>query len=345
MEKRKFGKNIDQRYLKRDFKKIKEMVDTIKVFCQENLEPFDNSKGYVCRVCNSKTHTPFVNIWGYYYNLCAECNSVVLLNIPNARKLYDAEHSAASNHFLDEDVFVKRVQTIALPKVQFIFEAIEQDLKTDKNKKYLWCDIGCGVGEILMALKNYNPSCESIGIDIDPREIEFGKGKGLNIIKGFVPPPRMTNDSESITDIIKQSDVVSMFNVLEHLEHPNEMIDYVKLMKKGAYLIIEVPKHPSLASFVNLISPAFTYRHILPPIHFQVFSEKSIERLIGHEFLLLANWEFGQGFTDIITAAMILGGIEEQSLYQQLMDISNDVQNVIDKNRLGDVMLYVLKRL
>jgi len=170
--------------------------------------------------------------------------------------------------------------------------------------------------------QNYSGKIEGIGIEIDPAEIRFGRDKGLKIVQGFIDPD---NTSEEIIDIIRKADIVSMLNVLEHIEKPDKIINfYKKHMKKGSNLVIEVPRHPSLASFVNLTSPNLTYRHIVPPVHLQVFSDKSIEKMTG-DFILIGTWGFGQGFTDILTSMLLLGNISETELYEKLMDISNDV--------------------
>jgi SAM-dependent methyltransferase len=337
---RKYGKDVNMRYLKRDLEKIKRMINNCRDFSEGNLVPIDKNIEYDCRICHSKYHKEFTIVHGYHYSICDNCDSIVLLNIPDAKKLYASENSEASSIYLDDEVFLKRAETIGLPKVNFVLESIGD---TKIGKKNIWCDVGCGVGEALMALKTLEDiRWEGIGIEIDPAEIKFGVSKGLNIVEGFIDP---NNPVDYLTKIISDADVTSMFNVLEHIEHPDKIIDfYKKHIKKGAYLVIEAPRHPSMASFVNLLSPDLTYRHITPPIHFQVFSEKAIEILTGDEFRLIATWGFGQGYTDVLTNTMLLGNIKESSLYQQLMDISNDVQKVIDEKGYADQMVYVLQK-
>jgi 2-polyprenyl-3-methyl-5-hydroxy-6-metoxy-1,4-benzoquinol methylase len=195
------------------------------------------------------------------------------LNIPDVKKLYEKEGTPASTIYLDKDVFQRRVEIIVLPKIEFILETI------NKNDYLILCDAGCGVGELLAGLKqNYNGKIDGIGIEIDPAEIRFERDKDLEIIQGFIDP---NNPSEEIIDIVRKADIVSMLNVLEHMEKPDEIINFYKrYMKKGSNLVIEVPRHPSLASFVNLASPKLTYRHIAPPVHLQVFSDKSIVEIM-----------------------------------------------------------------
>jgi len=338
---RKYGKNVDMRFLKRDFVKIKEMIQNNSEFSYENLVQYDEKQSYECRICHNSNFLKFTNVRGYHYVQCTTCKSIVLLNIPDVKKLYESDESKASTIYLDEEAFHRRVKAIALPKIQFIVESIETTIVSIVPN--FWCDVGCGVGEILAGLKqNYLGKFEGIGIEADPTEIEFGQNKGLKIIKGFIAPENTANE---IIDLISKADVVSMMNVLEHIEKPDKIVDFYKrYMKSNAYLVIEVPRHPSLASFANLVSPELTYRHIVPPVHLQIFSDKAMEIMAGEEFELVATWGFGQGYTDMLTSTMLLGNIAEMELYSALMDISNDVQKIIDEKGFSDQMIYVLKK-
>jgi 2-polyprenyl-3-methyl-5-hydroxy-6-metoxy-1,4-benzoquinol methylase len=334
---RKYGKDVDMRFLNRDICKIKQMIKNCAEFSYQNLVWFDDKHEYNCRICRNNKFVRFTNVRGYEYVQCTDCESIVLLNIPDAKKLYEKKGTPASAIYLDEEIFQRRVETIALPKIKFIFEAT-----AGKNNR-VWCDVGCGTGELLAGLKqNYNGRTEGIGIEIDPAEICFGRDKGLKIVQEFIDPD---NTAEEIIDIVHNSDIVSMLNVLEHMERPAETISFYKLhMKSGSNLVIEVPRHPSIASFANLVCPELTYRHITPPIHFQIFSDKSIKEMAGEEFMLVGTWGFGQGFTDIITSMMLLGNISETGLYESIMDISNDVQKIIDEKGFSDQMIYIFEK-
>lgn len=57
-----------------------------------------------------------------------------------------------------------------------------------------------------------------------------------------------------------------------------------------------------------------------------------VECILSDNFKVIGNWQFGQGYTDILTNSMILSEIEESSLFEELMSISNEVQKVVDEN-------------
>jgi SAM-dependent methyltransferase len=334
---RRYGKDVNMRFLRRDIEKVKQMIENCTEFSHKNLVRLDERQQYDCRICHDKNFSKFTNVWGYEYAQCSSCESIVLLNIPNAKKLYEKEGTPASVIYLDEEVFQRRVETIGLPKIEFVIDAIGE------HNHRMWYDVGCGVGELLEGLKqNYSDQIEGIGVEIDPAEIRFGRDKGLRIISGYIDPE---NTADEIIEIICKADIVSMLNVLEHMEKPDEIMKFYKRhMKSGAYLVIEVPRHPSLASFANLISPGLTYRHIAPPVHLQVFSDKAIEKMTAEDYRLAGTWGFGQGFTDILTSTMLIGNVKEKRFYESLMDISNKVQKAIDMEGFSDQMIYVLEK-
>lgn len=333
---KKFGKRIDVRNINRDINGILNMIENTKESSSKNLNNEQFNKK--CPLCECSKSEFFVDVYNYIYNNCNNCDSIFLTNIPNTQKLYTDENCVKVEHYVNEELFKKRVNIIAKPKVEYIINVIEK-LKLAKD---LWIDIGCGVGEILYEVSNkYN--IDVIGIESDKREIMFAREKGINILEGFISPD---NDDNDVMHIINKADIISLFNVLEHIENPRQLIDYLhKNMKKGAILVFEVPRYPSLASFTNLIGNNNVYRHIVPPQHLFIFSEKSIDVIVENKFEIISKWGFGQGFFDILTNSVIESRLDNLNLYNKLLDISNEVQYTIDSNGFSDQMIFILKKI
>jgi DNA-directed RNA polymerase subunit RPC12/RpoP len=93
---RKYGKDVNMRLLKRDIGKIKEMIENCSEFSSENLVQFNENWNYECRICHSKNFSKFTNIRGYEYVECTGCKSIVLLNIPDTKKMNNQEGSKTS---------------------------------------------------------------------------------------------------------------------------------------------------------------------------------------------------------------------------------------------------------
>ena len=191
-------------------------------------------------------------------------------------------------------------------------------------------------------LKHLNNNINGIGLESDPVENKFTKQLGLNVVSKFIDTE---HEDTEITRLLECTDIVSFFNVLEHIERPRKYIKYLSdSMKSGSFMVIEVPKHPSLASFANLTSCDNIYRHIVTPIHLQIFSEKSLRLLLEKDFDVVATWEFGQGFTDVINNAMILSGKENSDLYTKIMGIQNELQMAVDRAGFSDQILIIAKK-
>lgn len=73
--------------MNRDIIKIKQLIKNNDKFCYNNLVKFDDKKEFNCRICHSKKIRKYMNIKGYEYALCSNCESIVLLNIPDVKKL------------------------------------------------------------------------------------------------------------------------------------------------------------------------------------------------------------------------------------------------------------------
>ena len=179
-------------------------------------------------------------------------------------------------------------------------------------------------------------------IESDPKECAFLKKKGIPLIRAFVDPEHPNPEIEAA---VSKAKIVSLFNVAEHLTFPQAYFSYLtRWMQLGSYLVVEVPRYPSLAAFANITSCDHIYRHLIAPIHLQIFSEQGLLQCIGDSFELLASWEFGQGYMDLIIDAMVIAGREEDALYEQLIGIINDMQRVVDEHHFADQMLVVLQK-
>ena len=290
-----------------------------------------------CRICGEAHASLFVSVWGKYeYYECENCGAIFLYNLPNVKAMYSGNETMNAADYIDDAVYEQRVETISAPKVQFVLDVCKQTGISINQ----WLDVGCGGGEILRYLQKSN--IIGVGIESDVNECIFAANKGLNVYNYFID---IEKNNETINKLIAESDVVSFINVIEHIENPVEFVKYIsKRMHKGAMLVFEVPRHPSVASFANQTCDHAVYRHIVSPIHLQVFSENSLSYLLEDRFSIVGKWEFGQGYGDLLNNAMIVSGLEESALYIELMNLSNKIQPVFDEAGFADQMLIVAQR-
>ena len=196
-----------------------------------------------------------------------------------------------------------------------------------------WIDIGCGVGEVLLAAANAGWS--AFGIESDLEECNYAKSKGLNVINEYLP-------GDAFARLLKGVQVVSLFNVLEHIFDPKQFLRNITNALDDGFVIFEVPRHPSLSSLSSELFPNMACRHIYPPDHLHIFSDRSTNLLLeGTGFVIVGKWYFGQDFFDLICSAGANQGLATNSVWTEIASIAPKVQQVIDDEGLADTVIVV----
>jgi len=288
-----------------------------------------------CPICASERFSLFVEVFRFRYCSCDECGHLFSQTPPSPQaieKLYAGssdERCGQAAVYLDEQLFVGRVQSIAKPKVEHVTGLLPQ--------RGLWVDLGCATGEVLMAAKQHG--WEVLGIESDPAESEFARRKGLNVIQEYI-------GSEGASEQIAQASVVSCLNLIEHIDQPVVWLQrIVSRMRPGAHIVIEVPRHPSLSALANQLFPELASRHIYPPDHLHIFTERSAELLLEKSDLhAVCVWNFGQDFFDFVSTAAARSELHDTSYYSQMLDLTPAMQQTLDDSGVSDVLLVVAKK-
>ncbi len=140
--------------------------------------------------------------------------------------------------------------------------------------------------------------------------------------------------------------VVSLFNVLEHTLNPlNFLASIVDQMPSKAFIVIEVPRLNSISSIIQAGSSTKVYRHIYPPEHINIFSDKSISILLQKLSLeYITIWYFG---SDAITLFDYILELTQPNFTGSLELFSSEInllQNQIDSANLSDVLLLIARK-
>ena len=328
------------RNLNRDLTNIQKMKENRKDAALKNLNEFNPNNNISCPICKSEKYEFYINIYGYQYCECQNCKSIFLANLPNAEELYQGKEEVAVEHYIDKEIFNKRKEIISKPKLDFVLECLN-NYYNENFEINSWLDIGCATGELLSFVKDMG--INAVGIESDFREVKFAREVcGLEIIEGYVDS---NNPNDEIINAVNNASIISFFNVLEHIPTPINFInDIYKYSNDDVFLVFEVPRHPSLASFSNLVSHDAVYRHMVPPQHLQIFTEDGVNKILKDKFEVIATWGFGQGFFDILTESAINASLENVDLYNQLIDKSNSIQKAIDEAGFSDTMIFVCKK-
>jgi len=280
-----------------------------------------------CPICEEHRSNSVATIYGFEYVECLGCGTAYVANPPSEEALRDAYRSdyytAANKALLANDEIIDyRVKNIAEPKIDFSLQHIGATERT-------WLDIGCGVGEILAAVKRRD--YKAVGLEANPMEAKYARSKfGVDVREEYV------------TDLSGRYGVVSLFSVLEHVLSPNTLLAQVAgLQRPGDSLVIEVPHYPSLSVASQVAFPEQVNRMMHPPLHLFLFPLTSLEMMLRkHGYTIKAAWFFGQDFYEMFTTLGMFTSIPNK-LRDVVAALSNDFQRVIDDHGLSDEVLVV----
>jgi 2-polyprenyl-3-methyl-5-hydroxy-6-metoxy-1,4-benzoquinol methylase len=141
------------------------------------------------------------------------------------------------------------------------FDRAIQHLQKHKNIKTL-LEIGCGRGYFLSKVSN---AYESTGIELNKNAIAFCKEKKLNVVE------------RQLETLNTKFDSIVMFEVLEHVDHPKEILDKIyDLLNDDGILIIAVPNPESyLREFDRVLLD-------MPPHHVTRWGKATFEHVAKH---------------------------------------------------------------
>lgn len=155
----------------------------------------------------------------------------------------------------------------------FVFSEIRKLKFKPKQKKKDLLDIGCGPGVNIGYLKS---KFNCIGIEPDKNlRAHAKKNTGINIKHGLLP--------NKLPKLEKKFDLVLLLDVLEHVKEDYDSLKTIqKQMKKGGYLVINVPAMKWLWSIhdeVNLHKRRYEFNEL------KTLLEKS-----GFEIIKIRYW-------------------------------------------------------
>jgi len=134
-----------------------------------------------------------------------------------------------------------------------INKLVDENFASLSDQKYVVLEAGCGS----LSHINLKQNWIKIGVDISYEQLK--KNNQLNFkVLADVQEQVIKNDSV---------DIIICWDVLEHLENPNDAINiFLKLLKKGGFIILSVPNIESTKGIVTKYSPFYIhnlyYRYI-----------------------------------------------------------------------------------
>lgn len=220
-----------------------------------------------CNHCGSTETRPVARIDGHWLERCARCDLAFVTDPPSEAAL--AAMYQASNDYhtqlLDpaSDAFVK-MTAIACHHLRFVerFASFGQLL-----------DVGCSTGLFLDQARRRG--FDVAGVEFSAASARFAREHfHLSVTDG---------DIHAIDDADGLLDIVTMFDVIEHVRDPaGDMLAAHRLLKPGGLFILSTPNIDGLFPRMSepLARPLGYWPHVEPPWHLYQFSVRTLSAML-----------------------------------------------------------------
>lgn len=278
---------------------------------------------FSCTLCKNKTGK-MVFEWeeGYQLFKCDHCGAVS----PNIEK-ENIESVYNSNDYYERimraihNQYEYRKEQFGKNRYDYIINRLGL---TPSKVKVL--DVGCGAGYFLSVLKDNNVSCK--GLEVTPHLVKYCQDRGLNV--------GLNKLSEEPNG---EYDVITLFDVLEHLSNPVLMMDTVeRKLKKGGHCIIFTPNIDSVGFELmqakqNTLSP---FEHLC------FLNDKSLDYLLSKVDLTLTSVEtFGLDIMDYLLMKEYDDGFPYTRKLHNMMIL---IQSHLDRMKISNHFRITLKK-
>lgn len=216
-----------------------------------------------CPSCESKSFSKEMHKDHFTLVRCNNCDLVY------TNPIFDDEHYKETYRSEDYQQIVKdlgeasheyRLKRFGNERIKIMKEF----LPSKDSIKYL--DVGCSTGFVVEAAKNIG--WEAIGIDLNPSAVSFGKSRGLDL---------RNSSLDEISFPENYFDAITLFDVLEHLSNPKDILEQsLKYLKKGGIIFIYVPNFDSASRVLLDLDAHF----IWPTHHLNYYTPKTLTQLM-----------------------------------------------------------------
>lgn len=137
------------------------------------------------------------------------------------------------------------------------------------NDKDRLLDVGCGSGSFLSLVSARLPQVRAVGLESSPVAAAQARARGLAV------------ETKPLGDFAREQssafDVVTAFQVLEHVPHPGQFLtDLVRAVRPGGLIVLGVP---NMDGVVGETEPLLSYALNMPPHHMGLWWEETMRRL------------------------------------------------------------------
>ncbi len=218
----------------------------------------------ICPICDSVKIKEFLEKNNCDLYECAGCGLVFVYPIPkNLDEIYDKEYFFKQKENGGNAFGYTDYEKDKEPMKDIFINYLEQLEKLARGRNIF--DVGAATGYFLdlARARGWNTA----GVELSPYAAEIGQNKGHEIFQS-----RLLD-----LNIEDKFDIVTMWDVLEHLDEPEKYLSMVNaILKKGGLLVINtIDKKSWWARFWGK-----KWHAIVPPEHLFYYSRKNLDILL-----------------------------------------------------------------
>tara|TARA_B100000508_G_scaffold141097_1_gene146961 strand:- start:53579 stop:54442 length:864 start_codon:yes stop_codon:yes gene_type:complete len=204
-----------------------------------------------CLICSSSQIVPLEGYEEHYLVKCKNCSFVFAQKIPTEQELIEHYQGYGRNDYLSP---------LTIKRYEELLDRFESFRKTNKI-----LDVGAGIGYFLEVAKK--KGWEVYGTEYTDEAVNICRDKGIQVEQGKLDPSKYDKGS---------FDVITSFEVLEHINNPVEEINNFKsLLRSGGLVYLTTPNFNSLLRY-RLKSD---YNVIVYPEHLSYYTPKTLKKL------------------------------------------------------------------
>ena len=189
------------------------------------------------------------------------------------KDFYDTYYSSEHKGFNNSALEVQTAQSYyTKSRWSMIYKRFVEFFKDDVEKADL-IDIGCGFSQAILYFREKGISVR--GVEPSPAAVEYGKSQNLDITSMEIEK-FLTSHND------KKYNIVTMFEVLEHLRNPEKILLDIKnnLISDDGLLVIDVPNDFNEFQLIANSEYKLGNWWVSPPAHVNYFSVDSLKNLL-----------------------------------------------------------------
>lgn len=300
------------------------IVNERKIFWKERSILNKKTTDSECLLCGNKiSNSSFLNHEGYELTKCKNCELVfanILLDDTYTKSIYDTNEYEESTKIEILDTYDYRKNKFGKER----FEYLEEKCNFTKNDTLL--DLGCGPGYFLKYLDELK--IKSKGLEVTDYLVNICKENNLNVENKYL-------EYESKLEY----NVITMFDVLEHLRNPIELFNQANdKIKKDGFVLAYTP---------NIHSFSFAFQEgsqnlLLPYEHLGFYNKKSLDYLAEKTgFKVVSIDYYGLDMVDYLSMKEYEDNIDYNSKLQEIIPY---MQALIDDAKISNHMRIVFQK-